>query len=135
MIFGTPLYRPADDGPAAEPLPYYVCPATDCEVEMFGETPAAAEANMVQHLEQWHPDEARHLTRPGRDARRSEIAGNIMLEVVAQLAELSDETSAMFDDEEHEQDRAFADDLRESLLAAVDQRFSDYLCDVGLGDS
>lgn len=63
--------------------------------------------------------------------RRRKIAGQIMIEVLAQLEEPSDETSALFEDDE---DDALAKDLRECLLASIEQRYSDWLCDNDLGE-
>lgn len=60
----------------------------------------------------------------GDRARR--IVGQISGEVYAQLEELSDETRGLL---VTEPDKVMAEDLRGSLLAAVDQRFSDWLAD------
>lgn len=81
------------------------------------------------------PERAEDRTHPDlvrRAARRTTIAASIIIEVMAQLEELSDETCSAFDDDEHEEDRAFAEDLRETLIATVDQRFADFMCDAGL---
>lgn len=62
------------------------------------------------------------------------IAGQIALEVFAQLEELSDETCRLLrDGDEFEEDKQFAEDLRETLYAAVQQRLSDHLADLGVG--
>lgn len=66
---------------------------------------------------------------PEVQARYRTIAGQIVIEVMAQLEEPSDDTAAHFVTDE---DEKFAKDLRETLMAAVDQRFLDHIADSGI---
>jgi hypothetical protein len=65
---------------------------------------------------------------------REQIAAQISVEVYAQLSELSDETCRLLrDGDEFEDDKEFAEDLRETLYVSVEQRLSDFLADRGIG--
>ncbi len=72
-----------------------------------------------------------YVTTPDANVRVASIAGAIFAEVLAQLEELSDDTRELINTGI---DYALAEDLRGSLMAAVEQRFSDWLDDNAIGE-
>lgn len=83
-------------------------------------------------------DELPPLPPAEADAKRA-VADAIMGEVWAQLDDLSDDTEGVIAEQADGHGshvaavlRAFAEDLRLTLIATVDQRYSDFLADAGV---